>query len=61
MRSLLVYVLPLALIAMLPAGVRLRDPRPAVVLGSAAGGVAAALVATAVWRLGLRRYTGATS
>lgn len=61
LRSMLTYVLPLTLIATLPAGVLLRDPRPAVVLGSVAGGGFAAVLATGVWRLGLRRYTGATS
>jgi ABC-2 type transport system permease protein len=61
MRVLLTYVVPLALIATLPAGVLLRDPGPTVVLTSIAAAVVAALVSTGVWRLGLRRYTGATS
>lgn len=60
-RLLLTYVLPLTLIATLPASVLLRQPRPAVILASAAAGVAAIIIATGVWRLGLRRYTGATS
>lgn len=61
LRSMLTYVLPLTLVATLPAGVLLREPRPGVVLGAAAGGAASAVVAAAVWRFGLRRYTGATS
>jgi ABC-2 type transport system permease protein len=60
-RAVLTYVVPLALIASLPASVLLRDPSPAVVAMSVVAGGVAALVATGVWRLGLRRYTGATS
>lgn len=60
-RLLLTYILPLTLIATLPASVLLRQPRPAVILTSAAAGVTAIIIATGVWRLGLRRYTGATS
>lgn len=60
-RMLLTYVVPLALIASLPASVLLRDPSPAVVLTSVVAGVVAVFVAGRVWRLGLRRYTGATS
>lgn len=60
-RLLLTYVLPLTLVAALPTGVLLRQPRPAVVLASAAAGAVAVVIAVGVWRLGLRRYTGATS
>jgi len=61
LRLLLTYLIPLALIATLPAGALLREPDPAVMLASTAAGVGATLLATGVWRLGLRRYTGATS
>lgn len=60
-RMLLTYVVPLALIASLPASVLLREPGPTVVLTSIGAGVVAVFVAGRVWRLGLRRYTGATS
>lgn len=61
LRLLLTYVVPLALIATMPASVMLREPRPGVVLASAGAGATAVVVAIGVWRLGLRRYTGATS
>jgi ABC-2 type transport system permease protein len=61
LRLVLTYVVPLALIATLPAGALLREPAPTVVLTSAGVGAAATILATGVWRLGLRRYTGATS
>ena len=61
LRLLLTYVLPLALVATLPASALLREPSPAVVLASAGAGAIAVLLATGIWRLGLRRYTGATS
>jgi ABC-2 type transport system permease protein len=60
-RLLLTYVLPLTLIATLPAKVLLHEPSPAVVLASAGAGVLAIVVTICVWRLGLRRYVGATS
>lgn len=61
LRFILTYVLPLALVASLPAGAMLREPGAALVAGGVAAGAAAVLVSTVVWRLGLRRYTGATS
>jgi ABC-2 type transport system permease protein len=60
-RLLLTYILPLALIATLPASVLIREPRPIVLLASVAAGAAATILATGIWRLGLRSYTGATS
>jgi ABC-2 type transport system permease protein len=61
LRQVLTYVIPLALIATLPATVLLRDPSPFVLAAGLAGGFAATLLAVGAWRLGLRRYTGATS
>lgn len=61
MRLVLTYVLPLTLIATLPATVLLRETTLAVVAGGVGAGAFAWLLAVAAWRLGLRRYTGATS
>lgn len=61
LRLVLTYVLPLTLIATLPASVLLRDPDPAVIAGAVGAAVFAWALATGLWRLGLRRYTGATS
>lgn len=61
LRLLLTYVIPLTLIATLPAGALLRSPRPAGLLAAVAAAAAATALATGAWRLGLRRYTGATS
>jgi ABC-2 type transport system permease protein len=61
LRFVLTYVFPLALVATRPASALLRQPEPLVVLTSAGGGGLAVLLAIGAWRLGLRRYTGATS
>ncbi|GIJ73915.1 ABC transporter permease [Virgisporangium ochraceum] len=61
LRLVLTYVLPLTLIATLPASVLLRDPDPAVIAGAVAAAAFAWALATGLWRWGLRRYTGATS
>jgi ABC-2 type transport system permease protein len=61
LRFVLTYVFPLALVATQPASALLRQPEPLVVLASAGAGGFAVLLAIGVWRLGLRRYTGATS
>jgi ABC-2 type transport system permease protein len=61
LRQVFTYVIPLTLIATLPAAVLLRGPNPFVLVAGLAGGFGAALLAVGVWRLGLRRYTGATS
>jgi ABC-2 type transport system permease protein len=61
LRLLLTYLIPLALIATLPANALLHQPEPTAVLASTATGAAATLLATGLWRRGLRRYTGATS
>jgi ABC-2 type transport system permease protein len=57
----LTYIFPLTLIATIPTTTLLNGPRLGVLLGVAAGTVLAFLLATTCWRLGLRRYTGATS
>jgi len=61
LRLLLTYVFPMALIATQPAGALLHGLRPMVMVGSVAGAAGSALLALICWRLGLRRYTGATS
>ncbi|MFL5807609.1 MAG: ABC transporter permease [Roseiflexaceae bacterium] len=60
-RGLLTYLVPVAFISSIPARSLTRGadlPLLAVGLGAALG---SALLAYAVWRLGLRRYTSATS
>jgi ABC-2 type transport system permease protein len=61
LRFVLTYVFPLTLIATLPASALLREPAPASVAAGVGAGAFAWALATGVWRLGLRRYTGATS
>ena len=61
LRFVLTYVLPLTLIATLPTSVLLRETTLVVVAGGVGAGAVAWLVAVGAWRLGLRRYTGATS
>lgn len=61
LRFVLTYVLPLTLIATLPTSVLLRGTTPTVVAGGVGAAAVAWLLAVAAWRLGLRRYTGATS
>jgi ABC-2 type transport system permease protein len=60
-RLILTYVLPLTLIATLPATALLRETTVAVVAAGLGAAAFAWLVAVGAWRLGLRRYTGATS
>ena len=61
LRLVLTYVLPLALVATVPAAALLRAPSPTTLLAAAGVGGLAILLATVTWHLGLRRYTGATS
>lgn len=61
LRLVLTYVFPMALIASFPSATLLRGPRWDLLLGCVVGAGCAALLAMAVWQLGLRRYTGATS
>jgi ABC-2 type transport system permease protein len=61
LRGVFTYVLPVALIASVPAGALVHRPAPLLGPPSLAAGMGAVLAANAVWRAGLRRYTGATS
>ncbi|WP_432047152.1 ABC transporter permease [Streptomyces asiaticus] len=61
LRRLFTYILPLAVIAGAPARTLTRQADPALLLGALATTATAVLVANAVWRAGLRRYTGASS
>ncbi|GAA1623157.1 ABC-2 family transporter protein [Kribbella alba] len=61
LRMVLTYGFPLALIATIPTTTLLNGPRLPVLAATVAGAVFASLLAIGCWRLGLRRYTGATS
>lgn len=61
LRMALTYVFPLTLIATIPTTTLLNGPRLAVLTAVIGGSALAFLLANACWRLGLRRYTGATS
>ncbi|WP_152361814.1 ABC transporter permease [Microlunatus speluncae] len=61
LRAVLTYLFPMALIATAPTLVLVRGPDPALLLGGIAGAIIGAGLTTLCWRLGLRRYTGATS
>jgi ABC-2 type transport system permease protein len=60
-RLLFTYVLPVALIATVPARALLRPVDPSTVFAALGTSAVAVLLATVVWRQGLKRYTGATS
>ncbi|MFC7622972.1 ABC transporter permease [Microlunatus sp. GCM10028923] len=61
LRFALTYLFPLTLIATIPTSTLLHGPQVAVLGSAVAGAGAACLLAVGCWRLGLRRYTGATS
>jgi len=61
LRFLFTYVLPLALIATVPARALVRPFDLSSVLLALAAGVVAVGLAVVAWRRGLKRYTGATS
>ncbi|MGC4938346.1 ABC transporter permease [Kribbella sp. DT2] len=61
LRLVLTYLLPLTLIATVPTSTLLDGPRLVVLVSTVAGAVVVCLLAVTCWRLGLRRYTGATS
>jgi ABC-2 type transport system permease protein len=61
LRLVLTYVFPLALIATIPTATLLSGLRLPVLAATVAGATLASLLAIGCWRLGLRRYTGATS
>lgn len=61
LRLVLTYLFPLTLIATIPTTTLLNGPRLLVLAPSIVGVAIACLLAIGCWRLGLRRYTGATS
>jgi ABC-2 type transport system permease protein len=61
LRFLVTYVLPLALIATVPAQALVRPFDPGAVLLALATSAVAVVLAIVAWRRGLKRYTGATS
>lgn len=61
LRLVLTYFFPLALIATVPTTTLLGGPRLPVLVATVAGSALACVLAIGCWRLGLRRYTGATS
>ncbi|MEU4602226.1 ABC-2 family transporter protein [Kribbella sp. NPDC023972] len=61
LRLVVTYVFPLTLIATIPTTTLLHGPSLVVLTSTMAGAAVACLLAVACWRLGLRRYTGATS
>jgi len=61
LRFVLTYVFPMAVITTLPAGALVRGPNLTGVLTTCAAALGAMLLAGVLWRVGLRRYTGATS
>lgn len=61
LRLALTYLFPLTLIATIPTTTLLNGPRLLVLAPSVIGAATACLLAIGCWRLGLRRYTGATS
>jgi ABC-2 type transport system permease protein len=61
LRLVVTYVFPLTLIATIPTTTLLHGPSLVVLTSTMAAAALACLLAVACWRLGLRRYTGATS
>ncbi|MBM7787232.1 ABC transporter permease [Tenggerimyces flavus] len=61
LRFVLTYVFPLALIATVPTTTLLGGPRLVLLVPCVIGAAIACCLAVGCWRLGLRRYTGATS
>ena len=61
LRLALTYLFPLTLIATIPTTTLLNGPHLLVLASTSAGAALAFLLATTAWRLGLTRYTGATS
>lgn len=61
LRFVLTWLLPVAFVATFPAAALTRGVRLELLVGGLAVGFGAILLARAVWRRGLRRYTSATS
>jgi ABC-2 type transport system permease protein len=60
-RGLLIYLVPVAFVGSIPARALTRGADPALLGLGLAAALGTVLLAQAVWRLGLRRYTSATS
>lgn len=60
LRFVFVYLLPIAWTTTIPASALTGRLRPAIALGAAAVGATAFLLTRALWRIALRRYTGAS-
>jgi ABC-2 type transport system permease protein len=60
-RGLLIYLVPVAFVGSIPARALTRGADPALLALGLAAALGAVLLAQAAWRLGLRRYTSATS
>lgn len=60
-RWLLTYVVPVAFVSTFPARALARGAQLPLVVGGLAAAIAASAAALALWSLGLRRYTSATS
>jgi ABC-2 type transport system permease protein len=61
LRFVLTYLFPLTLIATIPTTTLLEGPRVPLLAATLSGAALSCLLANGCWRLGLRRYTGATS
>lgn len=61
LRFVLTYVVPMVLIATAPSHVLMNGIEPSLLVSSIAAALFALSAGIGVWRLGLRRYTGATS
>ncbi len=60
LRFLFVYLVPIAWTTTVPAAALTGRLRPGIALGAAAVGAAAFLLARVLWRVAIRRYTGAS-
>lgn len=60
-RFTLTWVVPLALVATLPARMLTRDAEPLPLLAGLGAAIGAVAVVNVIWQAGLRRYTSATS
>lgn len=61
LRFILTYVFPMVLISTTPSHVLMNGIEPRTFVASVGAAGFAVAIGTGVWRLGLRRYTGATS
>jgi ABC-2 type transport system permease protein len=61
LRLVLTYVVPVAFVSTRPARALVRGASATALAGGVAVAIATAAVALAIWSVGLRRYTSATS